>query len=310
MLLQTKTSPTGWLAFELNVLRRLKFTSVATPFTPEPALGNYLKRVNVKVMANDPLQSAWTCSLATIQNNGETLTDDDVNVILEDVYVPGYKLANAALRSWFSETDAWWFDNIRRNLDRLQSPFAFAIGASLVMDVGDYVRSFIEETRELRQPLSNVLRRLWSLRAAPVNNGLNNTCQNKSVRDFIAENQGDLLFLRLPPSRVSNRFGIPDNAVWREEWLRGGNDFWPDFESSRSGMLGMPVGTKSQYIDLLTHSLENAKHFRTWAVMHVETGLISTEEIIEAIRKVRKVAAVYSKDFSELTGAKAVIITT
>ena len=30
--------PNGWLAFELGVLRRLKFTSVALPFTGEPEL--------------------------------------------------------------------------------------------------------------------------------------------------------------------------------------------------------------------------------------------------------------------------------
>lgn len=309
MLLQTKTSPTSWLAFELNVLRRLKFNSVATPFTPEPVLGTYLKRHKIRVMANDPLQSAWTRALAAIQNNGETLSDDDVNVILEDVYVPGYKLSNPALRSWFTETDSWWFDNIRRNLDRLESPFSFAIGASLVMDVGDYAHSFTEDTRELRQPLSNVFRRLWNMAPAPVNNGLNNTCQNKKIKEFIAETHGDLMFLRLPPSRITNRLGIPDNALWREEWLRGGNDFWPDFEESRSGMVGMPVGTKSQYLQLLEHTLDIAGHFRMWAVSHVESGLISTEEVVETIGKVRKVNAIYTKDFSELTGSKAVIIT-
>src|ERR1051325_9405949 len=34
----------GWLGFELNVLRRLKFGSVALPLTGEPHLGQYLKR--------------------------------------------------------------------------------------------------------------------------------------------------------------------------------------------------------------------------------------------------------------------------
>ena len=50
-----KNSPKSWLAFELNVLRRMKFESAALPFTPDPAIGAYLKRWNVRVAANDPL---------------------------------------------------------------------------------------------------------------------------------------------------------------------------------------------------------------------------------------------------------------
>ena len=118
----SRTSPKGWLAFELNVLRRLKFTSAALPFTHTPALGSYLKRWDVRVQANDPLQSAWTRAQAAIPNNGEKLSADDVNVVLEDAYVPKYKLHNLALRTWFSETDSWWFDNVRQNIDRLSSP--------------------------------------------------------------------------------------------------------------------------------------------------------------------------------------------
>ena len=36
----TKSSPRSWLAFDLNVLRRMTFTSVALPFADQPALLN------------------------------------------------------------------------------------------------------------------------------------------------------------------------------------------------------------------------------------------------------------------------------
>src|SRR5262245_56153146 len=49
----------GWLAFELNILRRLKFGSVGLPFTGDSALGSYLKRWDVRVSANDLMQWAW-----------------------------------------------------------------------------------------------------------------------------------------------------------------------------------------------------------------------------------------------------------
>ncbi len=190
-------TPHGWLAFELNVLRRLKFTSVILPFTNEPNLGTYLKRWNVRVLANDLMQSAWIKAVAAIENNAEKLSDEEIDTILEDVYVPRYRLQNESLKNWFNETDAWWFDNVRQNIEKISSPVAKAIALSIGMSVGDYALSFDAETLELRQPLSIVYKRLQSVQPEPVNNGQNNTCQNKIASDFIAENYMDLMFLRL-----------------------------------------------------------------------------------------------------------------
>ena len=309
MTLVTKATPTSWLGFELNILRRLDFKSVAMPFTGEPTLGAYLKRREVRVLANDMLQSSWTKAVAAIQNNSEKLSDEDVNNILEDVYVPRHKLNNQALRTWFNETDSWWFDNVRRNLERLQSPFSFAVGASLAMAVGDYVMSFTAETLELRQPLSTVYRRLWTILPEPTNNGQNNTCQNKAPNDFLAESFADLMFLRLPSSGAGTTRGFSDRMLWREEWLRGGDDFWNDVEQTRTGRLGMPIETKSQYLRLFEETLRTASHIKTWAIAHVESGFISTQDLVEVIGRIRRVDTIYTKDFSELTGTKAVVIT-
>lgn len=143
---QTKTLPKSWLAFDLNILRRVNFSSVAIPFAEDPAVGAYLKRLDARVMANDPLRSVWAACTAQITNNGERLSDEEVNVVLEDAYVPGYKLRNPALSNWFTETDSWWFDNVRHNIERLQSQMSQAIASSIVLSVGNYVLSFKEET--------------------------------------------------------------------------------------------------------------------------------------------------------------------
>jgi hypothetical protein len=261
------------------------------------------------VSANDLLQSAWTRAVASIQNSSDKLTDDDVNLILENVYVPGNRFRNPVLPNWFSETDSWWFDNIRSNLDQLESPFKFAIGADLAMAVGDYVHSFDESTRELRQPLSVVFRRLWMEVQDPLNNGQNNACYNKPADVFIAESTGEMMFLRLPTSGIGDGSGYSSAVLWREEWLRGGSDFWSDLNASRLGRLGSPVETKTLYLRLLRETLQRAKHIGTWAIAHVENTFISTQELVKAISDERKVEAVYTKDFSELTGTKAVIIT-
>ena len=82
------TFPNGWLNFELSVLRRLKFSSIALPFTGEPNLGVQLKRWNVRVAANDSMIWAHTKATALIENDSERLTEDDLEAIVGDAYVP------------------------------------------------------------------------------------------------------------------------------------------------------------------------------------------------------------------------------
>ncbi len=309
MLNKSTVTPKGWLAFELNVLRRLKFKSAALPFTGETNLGAYLKRWGGKVLANDPMKWSWIKGIADIQNNSEVLSTEDIEKILEDAYVPRYRLQNSALRNWFNETDSWWFDNVRQNIEKLESPIAKAIALSVGMGVGDYVLSFTDETLELRQPLSNIYKRLSSIKPPPFNNGENNTCSNRNVNEFVAENYPDLMFLRLPRAHNLGLRESLGKKAWREEWFRLGDEFWDALEAEQTGKLGTHIETKFQYLRLVEDILRTASHIETWAIAHVEDGFISTQDIVETISHLRRVDTIFTKDFSELTGTKAVIIT-
>ncbi|PYS70353.1 MAG: hypothetical protein DMF69_13710, partial [Acidobacteria bacterium] len=110
----------GWLSFELGVLRRLKFASVALPFTGEPEIALQLKRWKVRVATNDPMIWSHTKATALVENYGERLSDEDLNTLLEEAYVPRDKLDNPSLTKWFNEADAWWFDNVRFNAEHLE----------------------------------------------------------------------------------------------------------------------------------------------------------------------------------------------
>jgi hypothetical protein len=303
------TMPNGWLAFELGVMRRLKFKSVAFAFTGEPDLGVYLKRWGVRVAANDLAQWSATKALAFIENNTEQLSEEDVATVLEDAYVPRHKLYNPSLRKWFNETDAWWFDNVRENAEKLESPTARALAFCLAMTVGDYALSFDEETREFRQPLSQVFRRAWASQPAPVNNSQRNTSENREAREFVAEQHTNLLFLRLPRARGVHDLRRTSATAWREEWLRGGDGFWDEIKKKQTDRLGTSVGTKQQYLRFVEDLLRAALHLPQWAIAHTENGFIPTSDLVEAINRVRKVETIYSKDFSELTGLRATIIT-
>jgi hypothetical protein len=260
----------------------------------------------VRVATNDPAQWAWTKSVAFVENNSEVLTEDDVELVLADAYVPGSFFKNASLVSWFNETDAWWFDNVRSNIEKLESQYKRALALALGMAVGDYVFSFNLETRDLRQPLSltNVFRRLWRALPPPVNNRQRNSSTNQSARSFLAETyDADLLFLRLPhPPRATDSRNARVLS-WREDWLRQNRAPQPAMS------LGTTVETKEQYLRSIEDLLNIAAHLRTWAVAGISDGFVSSDELVETIGDARRIEAVYTKDFSELLGLKAVIVT-
>ncbi len=298
--------PEGWLAFELSVLRRLQFKSVADPFAGEATTAAYLKRWGARVSANDPAQWAFTRARARVENNSEVLSESEVEEVLEDAYVPRHRLYNASLRRWFGETDAWWFDNVRAGAEKL-SDEKRALALDLGMAVGDYALAFDEETRELRQPLSRVFKRLWDAAPAPFNNRHSNAASNRDARDFVSRTPADLLFLRLP--RAPRRAARDSGWAWREEWVRGDGDFWDDFEHAREGKLGARAEARRQYLRHVEELLDAASKHTAWAVAYADDGYLPTEELVETVGRLRRVGTVYTKDFTELTGARAVIVT-
>ncbi len=308
---QSATFPNGWLNFELSVLRRLKFSSIALPFSGEPNAGAQLKRWRVRVAANDPFIWSYTKSLALIENDSERLTEEEIECVVEDAYVPRERLDNPSLLKWFNETDAWWFDNVRFNAEKLDTAYKRATGLTLGMAVGDYVLSFPENSRHLREPLSlsRVFRQFAETMPFPFEANQRSKATNQDVRAFVAERRhSDLLFLRLPvPSQPQTTAESP--FAWREEWLQGGDDFWADFEKGRAGKLGSRVQSKQQYLGLVEDLLHTGSHLPAWAIAHTENGFISTDELVETVSRVRNVDAVYSKDFSDLLGVRAAIIT-
>src|SRR6266850_7099319 len=305
------TFPNGWSNFELSVLRRFKFGSIALPFTGEPEICVQLKRWKVRVAANDPMVWAFTKATALVENNSDRLSDEELDSILEDAYVPRERLDNPTLLNWFNETDAWWFDTVRFNAERLVNPYKRALGLTLGMMVGDYVLSFAEDTRHLREPLSlsRVFRQLLEVLPSQHDNSLRSKATNQEARVFVAERvNSELLFLRLP-APLQQQTTQQTILGWREEWLQGSNDFWQDADKARAGRLGSGVQSKQQYLWLVEDLLHTAAHIPAWAIAHTENGFITTDELVETVSRVRKVDAIYSKDFSDLLGVRASIIT-
>jgi hypothetical protein len=255
---------------------------------------------------------SFTKATALVENFADLLTESDLSIVLNDAYVPRDRQDNPALSKWFNESDAWWLDNVRFNAERLDSEYKRAMALTVGMMVGDYALSFDKETRMLREPLSlsKVFQQLIQVLPSPYDNSLRNLSTNQDVRMFVAERQHtDLLFLRLPSPVLQSEQSRETLSVWREEWLRGGDDFWSDFSQRQAGKLGAPVQSKQQYLGFVEDLLKTASHIPVWAISQTENGFISSEELVETVGRIRKVDAIYTKDFSDLLGVRASIIT-
>jgi len=284
------------LGFQASVLRQLEFRSIAVPFWSEARLDWYLKTWGKLIFANDPRAWAGVVARANVEAN-EPLGEDLISRVLEDVYVPGIRLANPNVRRWFSETDAWWMDNLRRNIDLLDNPRERAQALTLGLQTGDYALSFDEQTLDLRRPLTAVFWRLAGRAFSGPAGQQYNRSFNQPAEDFIKQARADLLYLRAPSSHT-DKGGAEARSDWREEWVAGsaGNS---TAESTRTQTVPQ---SKQSYLASIDRLLRLAPQIKSWAVEYQEPGLATIQDIIELIKEYRPIKATYSKDVTEVAG--------
>jgi hypothetical protein len=290
-----------WLGFELSVLRRIKFNSVAVPFAGQPDLDWYLKFWNKKVLNNDVCWWSWWTSRALVENQTEMLTEGDVTQVLRDTYVPPRRLSNPALTRFLSDQDATWFDNLWLNIQHLGSTHQQALAYHHALGAMDYVHSFNRQNSHLRRPLSEVFRTLWQTQRRVFDNAQENHSSSLDGTDFITATTADLMYLRFP--RPQGLKALRHSVIgWREIWIRGTGDCWDDLIAHRRGRPGDSVLSKEHYLKLLREFLQSARHIPKWAVAHADDGFVTAAEMGELIREFRPVEVAYNKDFSEIPG--------
>jgi hypothetical protein len=284
------------LGFQASVLRQLEFRSIAVPFWSEARLDWYLKAWGKLIFANDPRGWGGIVARANVEGT-QPLGEDTITRILEDVYVPGVRLANPDLRRWFGETDSWWMDNLRHSIEALDDQVMRAQALTLGLHTGDYALSFDEETLDLRRPLTTVFWRLAGRAFAGPAGQPHNRSFNQPAEDFIKHARADLLYLRSPTSHTEHG-GAEARSQWREAWVSGPASHEADGESKS----GTPPQSKQSYLASLDRLLRPAANFRTWAVEYQEPGLATAQDIVELIKEYRPVKATYSKDVTEVAG--------
>jgi hypothetical protein len=284
------------LGFQASVLRQLEFRSIAIPFWSELRLDWYLKARGKVIYVNDP--RAWAGAIARANVEAvNPLGEETISRILQDVYVPGTRLTNPDLRRWFGETDAWWMDNLRRNIESLDDQIMRAQALTLGLQTGDYALSFNEKTLELRRPLTTVFWRLAGRAFAGPAGQPHNRAFIQPVEEFIKHSRADLLYLRSPSSQTELG-GAQARSDWRETWVNGATNQEP-VRVNRS--VALPQ-SKQAYLAVLDRLFRTAINFKRWAIEYQEPGLATAQDIIELIKEYRSVKATYSKDVTEVAG--------
>lgn len=290
------------LAFEVSVLKQIQFATIAIPFSAEAKLDWYLKAWNKRILSNDSRAWAAMAARAMIEST-ETLSEENIVQLLTDIYVPGTRLSNPHLRRWFSETDAWWMDNLRRNIETLEDEKLRAQASLLGMQTGDYALSFDEQTNDLRRPLATVFWRLAGRFTIGAQPHPQNHSYNYQPLDFIRNARADLLYINLPASHDENE-GSQARFQWRECWVKGLAADAEDFAQT----LPAPQ-SKQAYLLRVDKMLRAGAHIKKWAVGCQESGLVSAREINDLVKEHRNVHATYSKDVTEVAGgARSYII--
>lgn len=283
------------LGFEVSVLRQFQFDSIAIPFSGEAKLDWYLKLFRKRILSNDSRAWAAVTARAMVEST-EALTEEQINQLLKDIYIPGTRLVNSRLLDWFRETDAWWLENLRRNLQSLEDEKLRAQAYLLGLQVGDYALSFNEETLDYRRPLATVF---WRL-AGRLNIGAyrhpQNRCFNMPPQDFLKQAQADVLYLDLPAAGAEIA-GNQARSEWRECWVTGERVCTTDATT----MLTLSQ-SKQAYLLKVDEMFRAAAHINRWAIGCQEIGLTSAREISELIKAHRPIRATYSKDVSEVAG--------
>jgi hypothetical protein len=282
------------LGFEASVLSQIEFRSIAIPFSGSARLALYLKTWGKLILANDPRAWAAAATRAIVQSR-EAIAEEHIARVLQDVYVPGARLNNAGLRRWFGETDAWWMDNLRRNIESLEDESLRAQALAIGMQTGDYALSFDDETRELRMPLTTVFWRLAGRVISGPATSPRGQSSNLPIEDFIRQARTDLIYLSLPATQ-SEVAGNDARSEWREAWVRGTVD---DAASEKRWPLHQ---SRQSYLTTIDRLLRLASPVRIWAVECRETGLSTAQDLVELIKEHRPVRATYSKDLTEVAG--------
>jgi len=270
--------------------------SVFDAFSGGSSIGYEAKKRGLKIISNDILKINYYLAKSLIENNQETLDEDDLNILFSGNPIKGFMYKNYSEVFFFPE-ECMELDLYRKNIQKLSSEYKKAIAYTLMRRAMvrkmPYSRFNInwEKIKQLRDEeysyakykrkrayhnesfKSHIIKNLLDYNKAIFDNQQINKVYNDDIFNLLNKIQTDLIYLDPPYTGTMNNYfgfyGLIDEYVYSKKLKPFENNF---------------IDKKSS-LELFDKLFANLQNFKYWFLSYNNNSYPLKEELINIIRK-------------------------
>ena len=274
--------------------------SIFDAFSGGSSIGYESKKRGYQTISNDILKINYFLSKSLIENNKETLNDEDLNIIFTGKPIKGFMYKNYSEVFFFPE-ECMELDLYRKNINKLSSEYKKSIAFTLIRRAMvrkmPYSRFNLnwEKIKQLRDEeysyakykrkrayhnesiQSHFIKNLADYNNAIFNNDKNNKVYNDDVFNLLNEVNADIIYLDPPYTGTMNNYfgfyGLIDEYIHSKKLKPFKNNF---------------IDKKSS-LALFDKLFSNLSNFKYWFLSYNNNSYPSKDELINIISQ-------YSKD--------------
>lgn len=268
--------------------------SIFDAFSGGSSIGYESKKRGYKTISNDILKINYFLAKSLIENNQETLDDEDINIIFKGVPIKGFMYKNYSEVFFFPE-ECMELDLYRKNIDKLSSDYKKSIAFTLIRRAMvrkmPYSRFNLnwEKIKQLRDEeysyekykrkrayhnesiKSHFIKNLKDYNDAIFDNNQNNKVYNDDIFNLLNKVKADIIYLDPPYTGTMNNYfgfyGLIDEYIHSKKLKPFENNF---------------IDKKSS-LELFDKLFSNLGNFKYWFLSYNNNSYPSKNELIQII---------------------------
>ncbi len=270
--------------------------SIFDAFSGGSSIGYEAKRRGYKTISNDILKINYYLAKSLIENNNDTLTDEDINIIFEGKPIKGFMYKNYSEVFFFPE-ECMELDLYRKNIENLSSEYKKSIAFTLIRRAMvrkmPYSRFNLnwEKIKQLRDEeysyakykrkrayhnesfKSHFIKNLTDYNNAIFDNNQKNEVYNDDIFNLLNKVEADIIYLDPPYTGTMNNYfgfyGLIDEYIHSKKLKPFENNF---------------IDKKSS-LELFDKLFANLGNFKYWFLSYNNNSYPSKDELINIISK-------------------------
>jgi adenine-specific DNA-methyltransferase len=268
--------------------------SIFDAFSGGSSIGYEAKKRGYKIVSNDILKINFFLAKSLIENNQETLTQEDINIIFNGKPIKGFMYKNYS-EVFFFPQECMELDLYRKNIDKLPSEYKKSVAFTLIRRAMirkmPYSRFNLnwKKIKQLRDEeysyekykrkrayhnesfKSHFIKNLEDYNNAIFDNGKNNKVYNDDIFNLLNKVKTDIIYLDPPYTGTMNNYfgfyGLIDEYIHSKKLEPFKNNF---------------IDKKSS-LDLFDKLFSNLSNFKYWFLSYNNNSYPSKNELISII---------------------------